>query len=146
MDHKQVISALTEQVEWYRRLAKLAELQHVYVQNEQTEELLGVLAQRQGVLNEVARLEDVVGPARKQWAAYVTGLGAEKAAAEALMAETRRLLEEITASDRNDALVLQQRKLNLGRQINQASAARQVNNRYATAAYTGSPGRVDLSR
>ena len=146
MDHAQVISAMAEQVEWYRRLAKLAELQHVYVQNEQTEELLGVLAQRQGVLNEVARLEAVVGPARKQWGEYVAGLGDQKTVAEALMAETRRLLEEITASDRNDALVLQQRKLNLGRQIHQASAARQVNNRYAAAAYTGSAGRVDLSR
>jgi hypothetical protein len=142
-----VISALSEQVEWYRRLAKLAELQHVYVQHEQTEELLGVLGQRQEVLNEVARLEEVVGPARKQWGGYVAGLeGDERSIAEGLMAETRRLLEEITSSDRNDALVLQQRKLNLGKQITQAKAARQVNRNYASAAYGAGKANVDYSR
>jgi hypothetical protein len=147
METDPVIQALGEQVEWYRRLAKLAELQHVYVQNEQTEELLGVLGQRQEVLNEVARLEQVVGPVRKQWGGYVGGLPAERRGeAEGLMAETRRLLEEITTSDRNDAMVLQQRKLNLGKQITQAKAARQVNRNYATAAYGAVKSRVDFSR
>jgi hypothetical protein len=62
------------------------------------------------------------------------------------MAETRRLLEEITTSDRNDAMVLQQRKLNLGKQITQAKAARQVNRNYATAAYGAVKSKVDFSR
>ena len=34
-----------------------------------------------------------------------------------------------------DALLLQQRKLNLGREISQASSARQLNRSYAAAAY-----------
>ena len=49
-----------------------------------------------------------------------------------LPAETRRLLEEITTSDRNDAMVLQQRKLNLGKQITLAKSANQINRNYAT--------------
>lgn len=147
MNEDAVITALAEQVEWYRRLAKLAELQHVYVQNEQTEELLGLLGQRQEVLDQVSRLEQVVGPARRQWGGYVAALPADqRGSAEALMAETRRLLEEITTSDRNDALVLQQRKLNLGKQISQAKAARQVNRTYATAAYGATKSNVDFSR
>ena len=47
---------------------------------------------------------------------------------------------------RNDALVLQQRKLNLGRQINQASAARQVNRNYAAAAYGPRQSKVDVQK
>ena len=37
-------------------------------------------------------------------------------------------------------------KLNLGRQINQASAARQVNRNYAASAYGTRPARLDVQR
>ena len=141
------ILALEEQVTCYRRLAKLAELQHVHVQQEQTEELLEVLQKRQEVLNDIARLERVVGPEKRRWSAYLAELDAtDRVRAETSLAASRRLLEEITAADRNDALVLQQRKLNLGRQINQASAAKQVNRNYAAAAYGPRQSRMDLSR
>ncbi len=141
------ILALEEQVACYRRLAKLAELQHVHVQQEQTEQLLEILQKRQEVLNDIGRLEGVVGPQKRRWAAYLGELdGADRVRAETSLAETRRLLEEITAADRNDALVLQQRKLNLGRQINQASAAKQVNRNYAAAAYGPRMSRMDISR
>ena len=141
----QTVAALEEQVVCYRRLAKLAELQHVHVQQGQTEELLEILQKRQEVLNDIGRLEGVVGPQKKQWGVYLGGLDAgERMRAETSLAETRRLLEEITAADRNDALVLQQRKLNLGRQISQASAAKQVNRTYAAAAYGTRPARMDI--
>jgi hypothetical protein len=147
MTEHPVISALREQVDCYRRLAKLANLQHVHVQQSQTEELLGVLATRQEVLDELRRYETTVAPQRKRWAQFLCELpGNARDAAEHLLAETRRLLEEITTADRNDALVLQQQKLNLGRQINQASAARQVNRNYAASAYTARPARLDLQR
>ena len=141
------VAALEEQVACYRRLAKLAELQHVHVQQGQTEELLDVLQKRQEVLNDIARLEAVVGPQKRRWSVYLSEIdSADRVRAESLLAETRRLLEEITAADRNDALVLQQRKLNLGRQINQASAAKQVNKSYAAAAYGNRQARMDISR
>jgi hypothetical protein len=142
-----VIIALHEQVDCYRRLEKLAGLQHDYVQHEQTEELLDVLTRRQEVLDEISRLERTLGPTKRQWSGYLAQLDAEsRAHAEELVAETRRLLEAITASDRNDALVLQQRKLNLGRQLNQASSARQVNRNYAAAAYGNTNSRMDVQR
>ena len=63
-----------------------------------------------------------------------------------IVGETRRLLEQITTADQNDALVLQQRKLNVGKQINQASGARQVNRNYAAAAYGNRQSRMDVQR
>ena len=147
MTEHPVISALREQVDCYQRLAKLASLQHVHVQQSQTEQLLEVLATRSEVLDQLKLHERTVAPQRKRWAQFLCELpGTARDAAETLLAETRRLLEEITTADRNDALVLQQQKLNLGRQINQASAARQVNRNYAASAYTARPTRVDLSR
>jgi hypothetical protein len=140
-----VIQALHEQVACYQRLAKLAELQHEHVQQSQTEALLDVLTRRQEVLDQIARFEQAISAARKRWGDYLGSLRSDqRAAAERLLAETRRLLEQITASDRNDALILQQRKLNLGKQINQATTAKQVNRNYAAAAYGTKVSRMDV--
>src|SRR5687767_4617817 len=145
MTEHPVISALREQVDCYRRLVKLADLQHVHVQQSQTEQLLEVLASRQAVLDQLKAHEQMIAPQRKRWAEFLCELtGSARDAAESLLAETRRLLEAITTADRNDALVLQQQKLNLGRQINAASAARQVNRNYAASAYGARPARLDL--
>jgi hypothetical protein len=142
-----VITALQEQVGCYQRLAKLAELQHEHVQQSQTEALLEILTHRQAVLDQVGRLEETIVIAKRRWGEYVGGLRSEeRALAERLLAETKRLLEEITTADRNDALILQQRKLNLGKQISQATAARQVNRNYATAAYGTKVSRMDLKQ
>ena len=139
------ILALQEQVSCYQRLARLAEVQHEHVQQGQIEGLLEVLQKRQVVLDQLARLEQSIGPAKRQWAAYVARLPAsDRATAESLLAETRRLLEQITAADRDDVMVLQHQKLSLGRQIGKTDAARQVNRTYAAAAYGGKVPRMDV--
>jgi hypothetical protein len=141
-----VITALEDQVGCYRRLAKLTELQHMHVQQSQTEALLDVLRSRQTVLDEITRLEVVVGPAKRDWTNYIGHFDDDqRGKAESLLSETRRLLEVITTADRNDALVLQQRKLNLGKQINQASSATRFNRNYA-AAYAPRRSSLDLNR
>jgi hypothetical protein len=140
-----ILSALDAQVECYRKLSKLADQQHEHVQLSRIEELLDVLQKRQDVLDQVTALEKTVGPAKRQWSAFVAGLDAtDRARAEAQLTETRKLLEAITVADRNDALVLQQRKLNIGRQLTQASGAKQVNRNIAAAAYGARPARMDM--
>jgi hypothetical protein len=142
-----IFDALHGQVDCYRRLSKLAELQHEHVRQGRTEQLLEVLGLRQQVLDQLAALERVVAPAKKQWAQFVATLAAgARADAERLLAQTRRMLEDITAADSNDVLVLQQRKLSLGRQINQAASARQVNRTYAAAAYGRRAPAMDLQQ
>jgi flagellar biosynthesis/type III secretory pathway chaperone len=142
-----IIEALHGQVDCYRRLAKLAALQHEHVQQGRTEQLLEVLGQRQSVMDQLAALERVVAPVKRQWSEFTATLApGPREEAEGLLAETRRLLEEITAADCNDVLVLQQRKLNLGRQINQAASARLVNRNYAAAAYGKKPPAMDVQQ
>jgi hypothetical protein len=139
-----ILVALDAQVACYRRLAKLAEQQHELVQREQVEELLQLLTMRQSELDQLAAHERTLAPRKKQWSAYVAALpAAQQKLAETLMAETRSLLERITAADKNDVLVLQQQKLNLGRQIGQAQAGKTVNRAYAAAAYGGNSQRLN---
>lgn len=147
MTSDQTIIALEEQLGFYRRLAKLAELQHEHVQQSSTEGLMKVLTQRQEVLDEISRCEQTVGPIRRQWSDYAATLNVDqRQLAESMLAEIRMLLEQITTADRNDALILQQRKLSLGRELNQANAVRQVNRAYATAAYGKRDPKMDVQR
>jgi hypothetical protein len=133
------IASLEEQVDCYRRLAKLAEQQHEHVERNHTEALLDVLVSRRQTLDEINRIEAALAPAKQHWGDYLASLALDvRARAEALMNETRALLEQITTADRNDVLVLQARKINLGRQINQAKAARSVNRTYGAACAHGS--------
>lgn len=142
---EQVLDALERQVACYERLAKLAAQQREHVQSGQTEALLNVLALRQEVLGEVSALERTIAPARRQWALFLEQLPpARHEVASDLLQKTRMLLERITTADREDALMLQQRKLNLGRQIGQARSARQVNRNYAASAYGQPAARVDV--
>jgi hypothetical protein len=142
-----ILDALEQQVGCYRRLAKLAELQHEHVRQSRTEELLAVLAQRQEVLDQAAGLEQTILPAKRRWTDYLGGLpDLQRGKAQGLMAESRRLLEQITTADRNDAMVLQQRKIETGRALRQTAAARQVNRTYAAAAYGGRRASMDIQR
>jgi hypothetical protein len=147
MSTNPTILAMQTQLDCYRRLCKLAELQHEHVQQNQTEGLLEVLQSRQSVLEEIATIEPQLAQVRVSWTEFLDALSAdERAIAESIVAESKVLLERIVDSDKNDALVLQQRKLNLTREINQTQSARQVNRTYAASAYAQKSTKMDVSR
>ena len=136
-----IVAALEQQLACYRRLAKLSELQRNYVRENQTDELLVVLQTRSELLTEIARLEAEVAPMKRAWAETSTALApAIRDSAAAMLAETRQLLQQITQADQDDVLLLQQRKLNVGKQIQQHQTAKRVNTRYAASAYAGNNG------
>jgi hypothetical protein len=147
MNDDAIISALQQQVDCYQRLAKLTKTQHEHVQNSRTEDLLLVLSQRQQLLEQIAVYEQTIIPAKRDWPQYLSGLSPEqRETADSLLDKTRQLLEQITTADREDALVLQQRKFNVGRGINQAVAARKFNMNYAAAAYGQKKTALDIHR
>lgn len=140
-----VLDALGEQVGCYRRLAKLARIQHEHVRQSRMDQLIHVLQRREQVIEQMSHYDRIVAPARQRWNEYLAGLDPDsRAKAESLLSETRSLLEQITSADRDDALVLQQQKLNIGRQINKTASARQINRTYGIAAYGQKPSRMDL--
>lgn len=142
------IESLREQVCAYRQLARLCELQREYVQRNQTDELLGVLEQRGAILETLSQLEKSVAPLKRNWTEASASLSdVDRALAQAMLAETKLLLEQITKADQDDVLLLQQRKLNVGKQIAATSTARVVNNRYAASAYgAGSGSRLNVQQ
>jgi hypothetical protein len=142
------LTELQSKVDCYRKLARLVELQHDHVQNGREDELIEVLDRRTQILTAIGITDQTVVPVLREWPSYATGLEADqRSRAEQLLAEYKRLAEQINAADRDDVLVLQQRKLNLGHQIDRTTSAKQVNRAYANAAYgRGTGSRMDLQR
>ena len=147
MNIQLVMVSLAQQVECYRRLAKLAQVQHEHIRQGRIEQLLDVLKGRQQVLAQMNEFEEIVGPAKRQWEQFVADLDeATRQKAESLMAESKLLLNQITSADQDDALVLQQRKLNIGKEIRQATTARQIHRMYGAAAYGRRAPKMDVQR
>ena len=97
-DTDEVVDALEHQLGCYRRLAKLVQLQHGHVEQNEIEPLIEVLLKRQAVLEQITELEHVVGPAKRDWLGYVKGIGPERRdRAEQFLSQVRQLLEQITA-------------------------------------------------
>jgi hypothetical protein len=145
----EIIAALEQQLACYERLAKLAETQRDYVRDGSTDALLQLLQHRQALIDEHGRLELVIGPARKEWSSFIGSLdGEQRAHAESLLFRARELLADITRSDNDDVMLIQQRKFNVGREIAQTSTNRQVNRAYAATAYgtRGNAGRINVSQ
>ncbi len=141
------LTALQQQLACYQKLARLAELQHDCVEQSRTEDLLNILGQRQEVLDQVADLEQVIGPAKRRWSDYLVELApADRGMAEEMMSETRRLLEKIMSSDKDDSLILQQRKLSVGREIQRTVTAQRASRSYATSAYGQRGSSMDLQK
>jgi signal transduction histidine kinase len=141
-----VLKAIEEQVLCYRSLAKLAARQHAHVQNDSTEELLGVLKERQVVVERLSILEQSVGPARRDWSNFSARLPlTERTRAETMMTEARSLLAEITSGDERDALALQQRKHMIGTEIRTTQSAVAVNRSYAATRPSLSSGPTHMS-
>ena len=89
------------------------------------------------IITPASAMEAILRGSARRSAGRSRGLGAGSAPVR---------LEEIAAADRDDTLALHQRKLNLGRGINQAAAARKFNRAYAAAAYGQARAGLDLHR
>ncbi len=142
------ITHLTEQLACYRKLSRLCELQRQYVEQNQTDQLLDVLEQRGTILSEIGRLEELVSPLKRNWSEASASMSeTDRASALEMLAETKVLLMRITQADQDDVLLLQQRKLNVGKQIAATTTARAVNNRYAANAYgAGSGSKLNVQK
>ncbi|MGF1635101.1 MAG: hypothetical protein ACFCVE_14715 [Phycisphaerae bacterium] len=145
--NSQLVQLLTRQVECYRDLLKLSDVQSELVRQGRDDELLEVLARRQGVMDRVSDIDARLSTAKADWPAAVARLDEEaRASVEALVGTSRQLLEQITAADASDAMLLQQRRMNVGRELRQASQGKQLNRSYAAAAYARPDTRLDLQQ
>lgn len=139
------VSALCRELECYRRLLKLSDRQRDVIHQNQTDELMAILERRSEILSELSALQHEVAPLRRNWAEISgTMSDEERQNVQAMLSETRLLLERITSADQDDVLILQQRKLNVGKQLQATTNARVINRKFAAAAY-GNSGQSKLN-
>lgn len=132
-DAGELMGLLSEQCELYRQLGQLAGGQRALITGESPEQLLGVLVQRQRVID---RLESVTGrlrPYQQNWRSVRARLNPEDGRrADQIVAEVNALLKGILDKDAADAELLAARKSSIGQAMKSTKAAR-----HAGAAYGG---------
>ena len=138
--HESGLIALRAQAATYERLLKLGERQRVAVESADEPTLLAILTERQTVLAEAAATAEVTRPLREAWPDVSLDAG-DFAEAEGLWKQVKAALDEVTRRDRDDALMLQRRKLSIGQELRRTTSARVANGRYLKAA--GQGGRLD---
>jgi len=132
-DTDELMGLLSEQRELYRQLGQLACGQRALITGETPERLLGVLVQRQRVID---RLEGVTGrlrPYQQNWRQVRSRLSPEDGQrADQIVAEVNVLLKGILEKDAADAELLAARKSSVGQAMHAVRTAR-----HAGAAYGG---------
>ena len=141
-DAEATLSALADQLDCYRHVGELTVEQSRHVRTGETEKLLVVLERRQGYMDTIAELEQTLAPLKRSWPTPASAWTAsQRGRAESLFGEAKRLLEEITTRDAQDMQTMQLGRQGVGRQLRQTETdgrvVRQINRRYATAAYGG---------
>lgn len=134
MTHAEVATVLREQVKLYGLLVRLCAVQHAHVEAGDTDALVTLLDKRNAIMARLLLLEAQVKPAKQEWPRLKTEWPADGAReVEALFGEARALLAQINAADTDDALVLQQRKIGVARQLAGAAGAARGLRGYAGA-------------
>jgi hypothetical protein len=141
-----LLAALKKQLECLVSLGKLAENQRDFIQQDRTEELLALLLERQKVVEELARLEDTIGPMRRNWQVHAGAFPpAAREWAEGAFAEAKARLGKINESDQHDTFILQQRKHQIGGQLGQVGQSQRVTRGYMPAGAGKSAGQLNIT-
>jgi hypothetical protein len=113
-----LVRALSGQRGLYVQLLALARQQSRFVATGETEELMGVLAARSRLIDQVAPLDVELQPFKGRWQEVLDGLAApDRATVAGLLKEVQQLLADILAQDEMDKASLQRQKTDVGVQI-----------------------------
>ena len=128
---EKLLAPLEEQLALYKKLKELTGRQRELVSEEDPAALLALLGERQQLLDQLAALDGEVAPIRRSWDRLSSTLpGAVLRRATAVFQESRRLLENILASDQKDTELLEGRKANVAEALQTIGAARQTHAAY----------------
>ena len=120
----EVVGLLRKQASLFSRLEGFARRQRILVVQEDTRPLLALLAERQKLSLELARVSQRLAPVRENWNSFRKSLTVvERDEAAGLLDEIRESLSRVIESDEQDARSLGVRK-QMVRQSLQASQAK----------------------
>lgn len=128
-----LIDLLEQQLAILRQLSDQVEIQTAAVADGETESLLGVLAQRQQVIDRLEKINGDLSPFRNNWDQIWAGLDeAEQTQVSPLVQEVHQLLDQVLAADEKD-----RKKLEAAKNQVAADLVRLAQSGEATAAYKG---------
>jgi chaperonin cofactor prefoldin len=121
---RQLLDRLIEQRDLYRQLKSLSEVQAQSVREGSAEQLLGVLSERQAVIDALSRSNAELAPYRERWEALSGSAdpGMRQGVREVL-ADIEKMLNEIVEQDDRDRAELKGVQARIGMQLNQVGQA-----------------------
>lgn len=142
-DPNQLIGLLSKQRDLYQTLQTLSEKQRSMISGDRPERLLGILRERQELVTSLARLNEEMGPYRRNWdAAYAALPPASRERASALLHEINGLLRVILQTDREDTALLSARKQSVANSISELSGGQAANAAYARQGSRGNQAKA----
>jgi hypothetical protein len=132
LDPDRLIDLLSQQRDFYRRLRELSEKQRSLIAGDRPELLLAILRERQELVAALARLNNELGPFRRNWDAMYAALPeAIRSAASQILQEINGLLRVILRTDQEDSALLSARKQAVAADMAGLSGGRAANTAYA---------------
>lgn len=139
LDPSVMIDLLTKQRDLYRSLRDLSAKQRTMISGGRPELLLNILRDRQDLVTTLARLNEELGPFRRNWDSLYAGLpDAQREQASRILHEINDLLRVILRTDQEDGALLSARKQTIASELADVSGGRTANAAYAR--HAGSPG------
>jgi hypothetical protein len=132
LDPNRLITLLEQQRDMYLKLRELSDKQRSLIAGDRPELLLGILRDRQDLVTSLARLNDQLGPFRRNWDALYAALPeGRRTHASGLLQEINGLLRVILRTDQEDGALLSVRKQAVAASIADLSGGRTANTAYA---------------
>jgi len=145
LDPSQLIDLLSRQRDLYRSLRELSHKQRNIISGDRPEMLLGILRDRQDLVTSLAKLNDELGPFRRNWDAMYAALpGDQRTQASAILHEINGLLRVILRTDQEDGALLSARKQVVSNELEGMSGGQVANAAYARQATSPGAAPADL--
>jgi len=129
---EELVRLLRHQRQYYQELKRLAEQQRALIQAEQPEELLGLLAKRQQVVDAMGKVHQQLAAHQQIWNASKEKLDAKRRQEiQELLAELETMLNDLLEHDQQDCQDLSDRKQQIGNQLTSAVKGRAANQAYS---------------
>ncbi len=136
---ERILELLSRQRDLYQELRELSVRQRGMITGESGDQLLALLRQRQNAIADLTRINEELGPYRREWETTLARMPtAERVHAGELLNETNNLLRTILRADEEDSALLAARKQAAAREMTQTSSAQSANSAYSAQSATGS--------
>lgn len=142
-DARRLTELLAQQRDVYQRLRELAMSQSKAIEDDQPESLLRILADRQRLINELTRVNELLEPFRSRWDQLREALEpTQRLEVSELVDQVQQLLGQILDCDKQDSDLLRERTAQTRDQAARAGAGARMNQAYAAGAYQNNPPRA----